>query len=698
MGTPPLGTPLPEPASSENRLEALIEVFDCIRSHGGLQEVFGEATARLRPLVPFDMAYVSLFDSLKQVMRVGAVETIQPVMIPIAWEVPPERSLAGKSWETQETIMLNDLTSEARFPEVIRAMRASSLQHVCALPFTTPHRKLGAIVFGRKHDTDFSAYELRLLRNATAEIALLADNELRSQEALTYEKQLREERDRSRLLLEIANTLIRNLDLRALFAAISQALRRIIRQDYASLVLPDFATQELRIYALDFPCGKGLMRPDLSCAEKRSFSARVFATGKPLLINRLQLDEFPAKPTQLLVEEGVQSICCLPLVNHGRAIGDLTVGSLSQAAFSMNDADLLSQVANQVAIAVDNALAFRQIAELKEQVTQEKLYLEDEIRTEFNFDEVIGESEALKRALKAVETVAPTDAPVLLLGETGTGKEVVARALHRLSRRSDRPFIKINCAAIPAGLLESELFGHEQGAFTGAIAQKVGRLELANKGTILLDEVGDVPLELQPKLLRALQESEFERLGSTRTIRVDVRLIAATNRDLAQMVAENRFRSDLYYRLRVFPILLPPLRDRREDIPALVRFFTHKYARRMGKRIREVPTGAMNALVNWHWPGNIRELENFIERSVILSSGPLLNVPVEELKNPGGSSASLDATLEGVERQHILEVLKDTNGVLAGPHGAAVRLGLKRTTLQARMKKLGISRNDYPPH
>jgi formate hydrogenlyase transcriptional activator len=356
--------------------------------------------------------------------------------------------------------------------------------------------------------------------------------------------------------------------------------------------------------------------------------------------------------------------------------------------------DLLRQVANQVAIAVDNALAFREIAELKEKLAEEKSYLEDEIRTILNFDEIIGESTGLKEVLQNVQTVAPTDATVLILGETGTGKELIARAIHRLSRRSNSPMVKINCSAIPTGLLESELFGHEKGAFTGAISRKTGRLELADKGTIFLDEVGDIPLEIQPKLLRVLQESEFERLGSSRTIHVDVRLVAATNRNLAQMVADNEFRSDLYYRLRVFPILVPSLRDRKADIPLLVHHFTQKYARQMGRKIKSIPPQAMDALCNWPWPGNIRELENFIERAVILSPGPVLNVPAHELVEPTTPSSEEQGTLESAERDHILRILRQSGGVISGPHGAAAKLGLKRTTLQGKMRKLGISRRD----
>ncbi len=346
-----------------------------------------------------------------------------------------------------------------------------------------------------------------------------------------------------------------------------------------------------------------------------------------------------------------------------------------------------------MAIALDNARAYREIAELRDKLAEEKLYLEDEIRSELNFEEIVGESASLKRTLAQAKTVATSDATVLVLGETGTGKELIARAIHRMSMRSKGSFIKVNCAAIPTGLLESELFGHERGAFTGAISQKVGRLELAHEGTLLLDEIGDISMDLQPKLLRVLQDHEFERLGGTRTIHVNVRLIAATNRDLAKSVAEREFRSDLYYRLNVFPIRVPPLRERTKDIPLLVRYFVQKFSRRMNRNIETIPAETMNALVGWDWPGNVRELENFIERSVILTEGSVLRVPLSELR-PIYESEN-EGTLREFERDHIVHALRESGGVIAGPRGAAARLGLKRTTLQSRMQKLGISRQEY---
>jgi formate hydrogenlyase transcriptional activator len=388
----------------------------------------------------------------------------------------------------------------------------------------------------------------------------------------------------------------------------------------------------------------------------------------------------------------VNSICYFPLTTARRRLGALVFACKQAGAFDSADVDFLQQVANQVAVAVENALAFDEIEALKDQLHKEKIYLEEEVRTDQDFGEIVGESTTLRRVLKQVEAVAPTDSTVLILGETGTGKELIARALHDHSPRRERTFVKLNCAAIPTGLLESELFGHEKGAFTGAISQKIGRFELAHQGTLFLDEVGDIPPELQPKLLRALQEQEFERLGSTRTVRVDVRLVAATNRDLAQMVAERQFRNDLYYRLNVFPVVVPPLRERRDDIPMLARHFIQRFARRMGRRIESIPAPVMDALVRYHWPGNVREMQNIIERAVILTRGPSLRIPPGDLQPPTDRPAAAQVTLADAEREHILGVLRDSGWVVGGPTGAAARLGMIRTTLQKKMKKLGISR------
>jgi transcriptional regulator with GAF, ATPase, and Fis domain len=412
------------------------------------------------------------------------------------------------------------------------------------------------------------------------------------------------------------------------------------------------------------------------------------------------MDRWPFDPKSVmhLTGIGMQSGLWVPLVHRERTLGTITVASRTESAFSQHDAEVLSQMAGQVAMAVNNAMAYKQIAELRDRLAQEKQYLEDEINLEHRFEDIVGESTGLRNVLRQIATVAPTDATVLIQGETGTGKELLARAIHRLSPRSERTFIKLNCAAIPAGLIESELFGHEKGAFTGAIARKIGRLELAHQGTLFLDEIGELPLDLQPKLLRALQEREIERVGGTQPISIDVRLIAATNRDLAKMVAEKQFRSDLFYRLKVFPVFAPPLRDRTGDIPTLVRHFVSRHARRMGKTIETIPPEAMEALIAWKWPGNIRELENFLERAVILSRGTTLHVPLTELEDildEEEESAPANPTLVAAERETILRALREAKGVIGGPGGAADRLGLKRTTLNSKIKKLGLERSDY---
>ena len=515
--------------------------------------------------------------------------------------------------------------------------------------------------------------------------------------------ELRGEKDRLKLLLDLNNSMVSKLELRELLRVISASVRRVMQSDSVGVNLPDPETGELKLYALDFPGAKGFLREGMVHASG-SLPASVLRTGQPMafgLQNGAMADMNAGM--KLYEDEGLQSFCWLPLISHDRGLGVLGLSRLAATPFSQEDVHFLVQVSTQVAIAVENALAYGQISELTEKLAQEKLYLEDEIRTESNFEEIVGTSSALQRVLKLVETVAPTNSTVLINGETGTGKELIARAIHNLSPRSSKTFVRLNCAALPAGLLESELFGHEKGAFTGAVAQRIGRLELADHGTLFLDEVGEISLELQPKLLRVLQEREFERLGGTRTIRTDVRLIAATNRDLAAMVQEQTFRSDLFFRLNVFPVALPALRERPEDIPLLVRHFAEEFSRRMSRPVETISSETMNALCQYRWPGNIRELQNVIERSVILSSGPSLHVPVAELHS-GTMPAPLNDTapakpqrripvrsiLAEVDRNQIIRALKEANGRVGGSDGAAARLGLKRTTFITRMKKLGI--------
>jgi formate hydrogenlyase transcriptional activator len=498
-------------------------------------------------------------------------------------------------------------------------------------------------------------------------------------------------------LLAASQAIVSHRNLSALFHELAGRLGPVLHFDALSLVLHDAATDSMCLHVLEAgesvsPRLKIVLRPDDDPA------GLVWQTQQPLITSNVQeLSRWPQLLERVRRYE-VQSYCWLPLTTARQRLGALVLTSREPCAYDTADLGFLRQVANQVAVAVENALAFEEIEALKDRLAKEKAYLEEEVRIEHNFGDIVGESPALRAVLSKVETVASTDSTVLVCGETGTGKELIARAVHDLSPRKGRTFVKLNCAAIPTGLLESELFGHEKGAFTGAISQKVGRFELANQGTLFLDEVGDIPPELQPKLLRVLQEQEFERLGGTRTIRVNVRLVAATNRDLATMVADGRFRNDLYYRLNVFPLVLPPLRERPADIPRLVRHFTQRFARRMGRRIETIPTAIMDAMVRYPWPGNVRELQNVVERAVILSPGPALQVPLSDLRAMPVQSAAAGAeraaavTLVDAEREHILEALDATGWVVGGPRGAAGRLGMKRSTLQKKMQKLGISR------
>jgi formate hydrogenlyase transcriptional activator len=472
--------------------------------------------------------------------------------------------------------------------------------------------------------------------------------------------------------------------------------------DGVGITLPDSDNTHLRIYALDFDFSDESVHEESIIPIDEDISGVVFRTGRLWCGSVQEARRLGMRDT---VQAEVGTVCVLPIVSRGRVLGTFGVVKYQDNAFTGDDVEFLTQIGNQVAIAVENAIAYGEIRELKDQLSKEKLYLEDEIRTEMNFAQIIGNSTSLRRVLKRVETVAPTDSTVLIYGETGTGKELVARAIHDLSPRRSKPFVKLNCAAIPTGLLESELFGHEKGAFTGAIAQRIGRFEVANGGTIFLDEIGEIPLELQTKLLRVLQEREFERLGSSRTLHSDARLIAATNRDLEAMVSEHKFRSDLFFRLNVFPVYVPPLREREGDIPLLVRHFAQHFSKRMNKVFETIPSATMDALCQYHWPGNIRELQNVIERAVIISAGPVLGFDVGDLKFSKGSHTQEGATisksatkgalgdiLKETQREQILQALEQCNWVVAGPDGAAARLGMKRSTLHLRMHKLGISR------
>ncbi len=701
---------------SRRQLEALLEVSEAIAQQRDLPALFHDLSERLHWVVEFDFLTLVLHDPVRNVMRLHILETRVPTDKVVGKETPIEGHPAGWVWQSQQPFIVSD--EDTRYPAFLQMLRDAGVHSLAMVPLTTAQRRLGAMGFGTLLPQKITDTELTFMQRVASQVAVAVDNALNLETSQAYQAQLAEERDRLQVLLEVNNVLVSSRELPELFRGIVSTLQRVIHHDYTSLALLDPANGLLKIYALDFPGRQELIKPEVTIPREISPSGDAIASGKPVCARGAELDRYPSEVMRILRQDGIQTICCIPLITRGRTFGTLNVASRRLEAFSSKEIELLLQVGAQIAIAVENAMAFKEIDALKDKLAEEKLYLEEEIRSEFNFEEIVGDSASLKRALAQVELVAPTDTSVLILGETGTGKELIARAIHNLSPRRQRTFVKINCAAIPSGLLESELFGHERGAFTGALNQKIGRFELADHGTLFLDEVGDIPMELQPKLLRVLQEQEFERLGSNRTIKVDVRVVAATNQDLARQVADRTFRSDLYYRLNVFPIQIPALREHNEDVPLLVRYFVQKFSRRLNKTVEYVPAEAMNALAAYSWPGNVRELENFIERAVLLSPGKELRVPVSELLTEPGAPAAASSrevadaligadssssafalpassnvtTLEQAERAHILRALQQTKWRIGGPHGAAALLDMKRTTLQARMRKLNIRR------
>jgi len=690
--------PTPSEASHAARYEALLRVLHLLTAQRSPTALFRVLGRELRQVVTCDGIGLALYDAAGRQHYCHALEIEpQPGVVPLT-DVPLEETLTWWVYHHQQPLVIPTVDTETRFPQLMALLKTYGIQSVCGLPLTTVHRRLGGLCLGSASANAYSEAEVCFLALVADYVALVIDN------ALNFEAAQRE-KERLELLLDLTNNLVANLELRDLLRAISASVRRVMHCDVAGVALPDAEGHQLRAYALEFPDSKGFLQEEVRVPIAGSLAGKAFQTEKPVVENRPDPAEVAPEENHFIAGEGLQSHCLLPLLSRNRCLGVLGLGRVREQAFSQDEVDVLARVASQVAIAVDNALAYGQIAALKDQLAQEKLYLEDEIRSAMHFEDIVGTSGALRRVLHQVETVAPTDATVLIYGETGTGKELIARAIHNLSQRRAHAFVKLNCAAIPTGLLESELFGHERGAFTGAVTQRIGRFELANRGTIFLDEIGEIPLEVQPKLLRVLQEREFERLGSPRTLRTDARLIAATNRDLTAMVEAQTFRADLFYRVNVFPVHVPPLRERPDDIPLLVRYFAQQFARRMHKTIATIPADTMQGLIQYPWPGNIRELQNVIERAVILSPGPVLQVPRTDLTLratetvPGQHETRAAArrtpmrnVLEEAERQHILRVLEETKWVVAGPHGAAVRLGMKRSTLQFRMQKLGISR------
>jgi formate hydrogenlyase transcriptional activator len=688
--------PQSQPADSLlPQYQALLETVEAMAMHSDLPTLLQDQVGRLRRIIQADTISVTFHDPARQVMRVQWVDSRVPTDIAVGAELPIEGSLHGVVWQTQQPVWIPDSAQESQHPQLLTSLHPWALRSQYVVPLTAAGRRLGALAFGSVRAFAYGEAEQALCQQAAKQVTIAINNVLHFQHGHAAQQRLTRERDRLQLLLEVTNAVASILDLRDLMRAIYASLRRVIPHDGSALILYEPGRQQLHVPSWEFPDHESILEEVTFVPVERTAPGLVFTSRQPALLTApLDPAAFPADITlKRVFAVGIKSVCFVPLICHDRPLGVLAVGSFRATAFLLEDVELLSQVAQQLAIAVENSLAFREIKILKDKLAGEKQYLEEELRHTYDFERIIGQSAALQRVLQQVKMVAATDSTVLIQGETGTGKELIAHALHNLSARRERTLVKVNCAAIPTGLLESELFGHEKGAFTGAVTQRIGRFELAHQGTLFLDEVGEIPRELQPKLLRVLQEQEFERLGGTRTIRVDVRVVAATNADLTKLVADKQFRADLYYRLNVFPLTLPPLRERPEDTLLLARWFTQKFARRMKKQIETIPAEAQTALLRYPWPGNVRELENLIERAVILSPGPVLELPIAELTAPVRAGVlPQDATLEAMEREYILRTLRETKWVVSGPAGAAARLGMNRSTLQFKMRKFGITR------
>ncbi len=674
-----------EAAFSTDIYEAVVALSRSIAGRSDLEGLLSGVGESLRRIVSFDYFGLALHDPNGNAMQ-GHVMSAPGNPVIAYPRLPVEQDPAGWVWLNQQPLIVSFSDQDARWPEAARFGRDLGIMTTVLAPLTSGDNRLGAFGFSSVTPLELSPAELAFLERVASEFAVAVESFLARQEALR-------ERDRLRTLFDITNALVSKLAPDELASAISAQLARVVPHEFSALLLRD-DTGGLEMVALNFTGAQLFDKEEGHISLDGTATAEALATGKAVIMSDADLQRYTAPQYRRFVDLGCRSACSVPLVTANGTLGTLEIARTSGDAWTDGDIVFLTQVARQIAIAVENALSYRQLQEIKERLATEKLYLEDEIRLDHNIGNMVGEGPAFQTVLKSIQIVAPTDATVLVTGETGTGKELVARAIHELSGRSRASFVKVNCAAIPASLLESELFGHEKGSFTGAVAQKIGRFELAHGGTLFLDEIGEMPLELQPKLLRAIQDQEFERIGGNRTIRTDVRFVAATNRDLKAMVDENRFRADLYYRLHVFPLQVPPLRERREDIALLTRYFVQKHAQRLGRNVETISVQTLEALTNYDWPGNIRELQNVIERSVILTNGSELRVAMPELgvSSCQGAPAGRAPNTSAAERARILQALQQSKGLVGGPNGAAARLGLKRTTLQSRMRKYNIAR------
>jgi formate hydrogenlyase transcriptional activator len=610
------------------RYRALLKISGTVGAQPTVDAVLHSLAALLSNAVAFDHMALLLFDSSGQHLILRAFESgYDHPEIEIGTEIRYASTGLGRALKEQIPVFVPNVKQElAIYPEPASRLNQPDTAYI--LPVSTSRTRLGALVFVRRETLEFSSADIELMRSIAGHVAVALENALAIGSVEAYQRDLTRERDRLSLLLEINNHVVTILDINDLIRAASASIRKHFANDFTSFMLFDGRSDRLKVVVLDFPASRGFMS-DIPVHVAPEDLERLRARQPRVLTPS---DKMPPVIAQMLRAESIASVTAMPLVGAGSPIGAIVLGSRKEKSLPQADLDLLSQVSGQISLAIDNALAYGRLSASRDHLEDQRVYLESEISSEYNFEDIVGRSSAFQKVLEQVTIVAPTDSTVLLHGETGTGKELIARAIHNLSSRRQRTFVRLNCAAIPSGLLESELFGHEKGAFTGALMQKKGRFKLADSGSLFLDEIGDINLELQPKLLRAVQEREFERLGRTKTIQVDVRLIAASHRDLPEMIRQGNFREDLFYRLSVFPIEIPPLRERPEDIPLLVNYFVSKLSKRMRKNIKSIPKQAMEVLTNSPWRGNVRELANFIERAVIVSQGEELEVPIAELQ------------------------------------------------------------------
>jgi formate hydrogenlyase transcriptional activator len=681
---------------ADDRYRTLLEVSGAIASQPNLKAVLRSLRRLLSSVVAFDSVSLYLLsDNGNSVRLIAFDRSSEALQVEIGTEVPHAGSAVGRAIDEQNPIYIPDIEAElSRIPQLASQAKLPTPRSAYIFPILICGKKIGALTFATAQREQFGPDDVELMTSVSSHVAVALESALATDAAELYQRQLAQERDRLRLLLEINNQVVTQLDTNELFRSASASIRKYFGNDFTGFWLIDKQSNQLQCAVLDFPGSQGFLA-DIPVRKVTEQDLEKIRSRTPEIWSQEEIEKLPSAVLERLKAESISSMAIIPLGTSNGPLGRIGMGSRHPHKFRKEDLDLLSQISAQISLALDNALAYGRLSASRNRLEDERLYLESEIQAEYNFEDLVGRSPALRNVLEQIEIVAPTGSTVLLRGETGTGKELIARAVHRRSSRRDRTFVRINCAAIPSGLVESELFGHEKGAFTGALMQKRGRLELADRGTLFLDEIGDISLELQPKLLRALQEQEFERLGSNKTIHVDVRLIAATHRDLSGMIRNNQFREDLFYRLNVFPIDVPPLRGRREDIPLLVHYFVSRLSRRMQKRIKSIPKPAMDALSNAPWPGNVRELENFVERAVILTQGDELNVPLAELRKSSIRNAAPVSTFQEAERQAIIGALRAAAGKISGAGAAAERLGLKRTTLQNKMRRLNITKADY---